>query len=456
MLSTPVKSEKQHGDGKPLLTWKGVSMLMLSDIVGTSVLTFPSVAARLGWVLTILFIIGLFPVSVYISVLMARTCVRSNACIHSMGSAGHQIFGRRAGQAIYVAVYGFTLLGNASYLLVVGTSIQGIFYENSTFCLYTAVALGCLFLSPIVVSIRRLRESVLLCFVNLLLILAVVFIAIATLSANGRHPCVRTYAFARDLTTSTVFEGATNLVYAYAGQWMYFEIMAEMHTPEDFTKAFTISGPVMLSLYLLVACVGYYYLGEAATGSLVENMPTGPAYAIAQTLLFLHVAIVYVIKSVVLARFCHLQAFPRTADKRTAESYGHAAVFGISMLAFGFCVANAIPFFDDLLGLLGGFLSGPINFLLPILFYFGSLLRSMSENEPEGAVPGRLWSVVSRHLSLAGRVFLLIVVCFILLTMGLGTYSTIVDIVRKSGTFGGPFTCHPLQTVNASGLCHAD
>jgi hypothetical protein len=78
--------------------------------------------------------------------------------------------------------------------------------------------------------------------------------------------------------------------------------------------------------------VGYYYLGEDASGSLVENLPAGPSHRAAQArhrskggpspcarvgllrstfrtwqaLLFLHVVIVYVIKSVVLARFLHM------------------------------------------------------------------------------------------------------------------------------------------------------
>ena len=109
-------------------------------------------------------------------------------------------------------------------------------------------------------------------------------ISVATLAARGRDPCVQTYLFARELDAMAVFNGATNLVYAYAGMWMYFEIMAEMAEPADFPKAFLISGPIMVSLYLLVACVGYYYLGEDASGSLVENLPTGPAYRAAQAL----------------------------------------------------------------------------------------------------------------------------------------------------------------------------
>ena len=204
---------------KPL-TWQGVSMLMVSDIVGTSVLTFPAVAAKLGWVPTVFLIVALFPVSVYTSVLMARTVVRMSARasmitaglpgIDSMGTAARLVFGSQAGALVFVFVYGYVLLGNASYLLVLGTSVQGMLYDERV-CLAGAVGLGCVFLAPFVVGLRRLRESVTLCFFNLLLILGVIGVAVASLAARGRDPCVQTHLFARGLDVMTVFNGATNL-----------------------------------------------------------------------------------------------------------------------------------------------------------------------------------------------------------------------------------------------------
>ena len=64
---------------------------------------------------------------------------------------------------------------------------------------------------------------------------------------------MRSSAVAAGLQFTTVFGAASNLVYAYAGMWMYHEMMAEMEAPADFPKAFAVSGPIMVSLYLLVA-----------------------------------------------------------------------------------------------------------------------------------------------------------------------------------------------------------
>ena len=47
----------------------------------------------------------------------------------------------------------------------------------------------------------------------------------------------------------------------------------------------------------------------------------------------------------------------------------------LCQLIVGCLIANAIPFFDSLLGLIGGLLSAPISFGFPVLFYLGALAR---------------------------------------------------------------------------------
>merc|ERR1719401_3177597 len=105
------------------------------------------------------------------------------------------------------------------------------------------------------------------------------------------------------------------------------------------------------------------------TGDIVQSMPRGPWLRFAAGLLFLHVVIVYLVKSVVLQRYLHRSLSPGDFGERSLVSYLKHGSFGGLMLLFGFLVANAVPFFSQLLGLIGGLLGGPINFLFPILMY---------------------------------------------------------------------------------------
>eukprot|EP00913_Durusdinium_trenchii_P007356 g6915.t1 len=78
----------------------------------------------------------------------------------------------------------------------------------------------------------------------------------------GRPAQVNTFAFAQQMSFGSVFGAASNVVYSYAGHWLYFELMAEMERPEQFPRVFLINVPIQVSLYLLVACWGYHFAGD--------------------------------------------------------------------------------------------------------------------------------------------------------------------------------------------------
>ena len=128
-----------------------------------------------------------------------------------------------------------------------------------------------------------------------------------------------------------------NILYAYAGHWMYFEIMAEMAQPLDFPKVlrmgcrphladrvwqvFYINAPLQLSMYMTVAVVGqrsqlcvieradcavagYSILGSTGHHYLPDNLPKGSLVRLlVQLLLFAHISVAYLLKHVALARF---------------------------------------------------------------------------------------------------------------------------------------------------------
>ena len=93
--------------------WMDLSWLMLTDVVGTSVLAFAGVAAALGWALSVSLIVLACPVAVYTAILMARSyriLQRAGLEVGAMGEAArHTLGGARGARLVYVAVYGFAL-----------------------------------------------------------------------------------------------------------------------------------------------------------------------------------------------------------------------------------------------------------------------------------------------------------------------------------------------------------
>merc|ERR1712232_1512206 len=120
-----------------------------------------------------------------------------------------------------------------------------------------------------------------------------------------------------------------------------------MQEPRDFPKAFAVTGPVMVSIYLVVALVGHYY--GVQEGDIVQGMPRNSTLRVVAGLLFAHVMVVYLIKSVVLQRYIHRFVSPACVDQRSGASYATHGGIGIAMLLLGFLIANAVPFFSQLL-----------------------------------------------------------------------------------------------------------
>lgn len=182
---------------------------MLAGFTGTPILNEPSegrqlldIIKGLGAVLACVCILGLFPMSLFASVLMSRTrSLLGHIQNHDDKPRRFDTMGEIARQA--------------SYLLVLGLSLQQIFYDTGL-CIGVAVALssaGCIL--PLI-FIRRLQDSVWMCFFNLLLIIAAITIALVAIGlAEDRRPQCDDdgdyFFFPKELGLSVALGSATNV-----------------------------------------------------------------------------------------------------------------------------------------------------------------------------------------------------------------------------------------------------
>ncbi|CAE7596185.1 mtr [Symbiodinium natans] len=281
-----------------------------------------------------------------------------------------------------------------------------------------------------------------------------------------------------------ILGAATNVVYSYAGQWMYFELMDTMSAPEDFPKSFCIAGPFMLATYLAVACMGYGF--GSGSGDLIAGMPHGPMLQAAAAMLFVHVLIVYLIKSVVLVHYLHGCWKPEQVDSRGLRSYMQHGGLGVLLLLLGFVVSNMIPFFSQLLGIIGGLFAGPIGFLFPITFFLLARgreilmeteehdnLPTQREASPEEVVAicgnddaqeeGTETSSSASYESVLGsercrilmvgfnslpyweQITIVATVIFIVTTMVFGVADEVLQVMEMWDRLGAPFQCHHLE-----------
>eukprot|EP00658_Telonema_sp_P-2_P067974 TRINITY_DN5690_c0_g1_i1.p1 TRINITY_DN5690_c0_g1~~TRINITY_DN5690_c0_g1_i1.p1 ORF type:complete len:507 (-),score=120.50 TRINITY_DN5690_c0_g1_i1:98-1618(-) len=415
--------------------WTAMSWLLLSDVVGSSVLSFSGVTASLGWVLSIVCMILFCYLAYWSACLMSstRTMIQQkcNISTGSMGQTAKLLLGERASQITFFAVYGmFAFLGNASYLLVLGTSLSSILrYWNVSTCSMTSSMLACIIILPSSVTIRRLRNVATMCFFNLFLILAVLVVCLTKMAQTGRADHVETHLFEPTMTLLSFCQAMANILYAYAGHWMYFEIMAEMEEPTDFPKVFWINAPLQLLLYMTVAVIGYYYVGSGGHHYLIDNLEEhSESRLVVEIMLFVHIAISYLIKNVALAQFVVGKVRPSAVESNSKRARMVYGLCSVSILCMGWVVANAMPVFYDLLSLIGALLCGPISYVLPISFFVLGCMALQDKSEPASelehtglaarqvaAVPSiaAVWRHVKTQMAFATTLFMAAIVVFL-------------------------------------------
>jgi len=223
------------------------------------------------------------------------------------------------------------------------------------------------------------------------------------------------------LTFATAF---SKIGFAYAGQFLYFEFIAEMVDPRDFPKAvYRFSGPYQVTVYLASALVGYHLKGQDATGLMVDWIPYDGWLRFGALMLFLHIMIIYVINANVLGKAIHRVIWPDTVEERSPLATTQWFIINLGNIMACMLVAITIPFFDSLTGLIGALLMPVACWMLPITYF---VLAMRKNNDP-----------ISK---LDGIFMIFIFVLGILITI-VGTYSNMLDIVDNWNTYGYPFTC---------------
>lgn len=349
-----------------------------------------------------------------------------------MGEAAfHVLGGRKAYIFVTVLVYGYAFMGNATYLLVLSQNIQSVVYDLDV-SLLVAVSVAGSFLLPFLFFIKHISESIWLCFGNLLLLIGVLALGIGVLITRERTEEVVTEIFARTLSVGTFFQASTAVLYAYAGHWMYFELLSSMEQPQDFTKVLSVNVPIQFCLYTITACVTYAYVGrEAGINGIIQEMPEGIYSRIANVCLFLHVAIVYIIKSVIIITFIQDNIFKSTT---WIGRHIHWRIRQVA-LALTFVLSNAVlacvvPYFYQFLGLVGALFAVPISYLLPVIFYLAARGRFANLAPTKELTEVPRWT--SEVLTYPEIICFCVLYVLVLSVTVASTYSQISDIILLS------------------------
>lgn len=407
--------------------------LMIADVVGAGVLAMGQAVANLGWMLAIPIILLMLAMNAHIMILVWRVrklhpgakSYRDLACM-TMERAQPE-FQNLAHRVVVFGQYSF-LFGTLSvYTLSIGQGL-GMFFYDMYVCLPLMTFIGCMLLLPLNLSARFLGSFAGSVAFNCICTLGTVLIPIFWMMSQGvdttRPPHSEFAAVSSQLSLSSLVTSACTFSFAFSGQFVLVEIMSEMDDIEEFPKAFLgYSLPFQAAAFFVVGLSVYYFRGNAAAPMIVEEIPFGFLERLAASCLVGHMLITYVIKSVVLSKGL-LEEFEKSRIITTGDTWFSWYCMVLLIVSFSWFLAQIVPFFADLVSLLGATLTPLIAFIIPLLLY----CLCVQTNE----VPASWLELCTIAVELLVS----------LVVMIYGTASTLTTIFQKWDEYGYPFACH--------------
>ena len=217
--------------------------------------------------------------------------------------------------------------------------------------------------------------------------------------------------------------------FAVGSQKLFLNIRHEFADRKDAPKSLAVSLTTFGSFYVFIVTMA----GDNPPGFLFDTIPHGSVHRqAAGFFLWVHVAVSYAINSQAICSSMDRNFFGRWGPVQRLSDERRWTVLTAIMASTAFFIANAIPFFKDLVAFCGALTSVPLTLLLPAIFY-----RRACENVPVW-YPQITWK--SLYTSKGWASYLLLVFSSIFMvaaTLG-SVYSILSDWKHHSGGF---FSC---------------
>ena len=205
--------------------------------------------------------------------------------------------------------------------------------------------------------------------------------------------------------------------------------MGDIHTPRDSVKSIWLLGLIEIFIYTLTGAIIYSFVGRDVSSPAIlsgSKVVSRVAFGVALPVIFISGAI----NTTVVGKYIMGRVFPRSELRYVNTRKGWAIwlvlLAGLTIIAW--VIAEAIPFFNALLGIISSLFISGFTFYFPALFWF-TLVK-------EGK-----WNANAKNIGLS--IMNALAFCIGICVLCCGTYASVEDIIQsyKTGTVGGSFAC---------------
>ena len=412
--------------------WKKLTVCLIVEAIALGSLSIPSVFAHTGMVAGVILTVGLGFMAIYTSYVVGQVKLKYPEIEHYADAVGlcWGRFGKELTSVMFVLllvllVGGHTLTGTIAWIRIV---------DQNTICalVWSAISAIILFVLALPPSFAEFAILGYVDFASIIIAIGICIIATGVEAAKktGGLSAVEWSVWPPPgVSFYEAFLSTTNIIFAYSFAVCQFSFMSEMHTPKHYVKSIWALGIAEIFIYTLTGSLVYAFVGnDIASPALLSSGFTISriAFGVALPVIFISGSI----NTTVVCRFIIGRVFKNSPIKYTNTFMGWvvwiSACAIVTLIAW--VIAQAVPFFNDLLGIISSLFISGFSFYFPALFWF-MLIKEGKWNQG--------WKNIS--LSIVNGIIFVMGIAI----LGCGTYASVQDIMTEyaSGAVGKPFSC---------------
>ena len=375
--------DESHAEVKyRTMEWWQAGMVMIAETVSLGILSLPSVLATVGIVPGMILIGGLGIIATYTGYVLGQFKL-AYPHVHSMADAGEVMLGPVGREVFGFAQITFLIFCMGGHVLTFAIVLDVVTRHGICSIVFGLVGFVLCAFCTMPRTLLKLSHLSVISFIS------IVSAVLVTMVGLGIH---RPGEGVVTMTAKTSFYkgllAVTNIIYAYAGKSTlyivlrsqditsyighvgFFSFISELRTPSSYPKALFLLQGVDTSMYLIVAIVIYYYAGPdvaspalGSTSVLLRKVAYGTAIPT--------IVLSGVINGHVAAKYVYVRLFRGTdrMSKRTWLSFGAWALIVLTLWILAWVIAEVIPVFNNLLGLMSALFASWFTYGLSGVFW---------------------------------------------------------------------------------------
>lgn len=429
----------------------GAAVLIAKTQFGLGVLGLPQTFQVFGFVPGLICLVSLCAISTWTGWVVGQFRIR-HPHIYSIGDAAEMMFGVVGREFMGVAFWLFYALCYGASVLTFSIALNTL--SNHAICTTAWVGIGAVISLIIGTTLRTMKVMSWAGYFGLACIFVSVWIVTIACLAQGRPAAAAAgsvvnkniHAVVTGQSFSTIASAIATQLLALCGTASFFTIHTEMRDQKQFNKSLFMGQGFVVFNYIVVSCIIYGKVGVYVTspalgsaGTLIKKICYGIALP---GLLFscffqAHLA----------GKYCLVRILRGTEHLQT-NSVKHWVTW-VSMMVivivFGFVIASAIPFFNDLLALIGALIGTSFTLIVPgmlALYQISHYIKKDGDSQLAWLTKyKKKWNRNRANTINSLIAFLTITFGFFILVAG--TYGAVQSIIDSyaEGTVSSAFSC---------------